>query len=58
MEFRDYAATEASALIERLLARQSEASLQQILAVRDALDAAARALETPPQLDNEVQEFV
>jgi hypothetical protein len=58
MEFRDYAATEASALIERLLARQSETSLQQILAMREALDAAARALEAPPQLDKEVQEFV
>jgi len=62
MEFRDYAAKEASALIARLLASRSEASLEQIRALREAVDAAARAAETEaeatPQLEADLQELV
>jgi hypothetical protein len=62
MEFRDYAAKETSALLTRLLASQSETSLQQIRALRDALDAATRAIEAaaeaPPQLDKDLQDLV
>jgi chromosome segregation ATPase len=43
MEFRDYAAHETSAVIARLLASQAEAQVQR---AREALDAAARALDT------------
>lgn len=42
MDFRDYATTEASAVVERLLASHSEASLR---SVRDALAAAVRAVD-------------
>jgi predicted nucleic acid-binding Zn-ribbon protein len=58
MDFRDYALHEASALTSRLLARQSEASLQQVRSVREALDAAERAVESAPQVDKEIQELV
>ncbi len=58
MEFHDYAAHETSALLTRLLAVRSEASTQQLRAVREALDAATRALAVPAQLDHDVQELV
>lgn len=62
MEFRDYAAKEASALLGRLLASRSDASLQQIRSVRDALDEAARVVEkaaaSTPQVEKEVRELV
>jgi hypothetical protein len=62
MEFRDYAAREASALMARLLASRSEASIQQIRTLRDAFDAAARAAEAEaeltPQVDADLQELV
>jgi hypothetical protein len=62
MDFRDYAAKETSVLLTRLLGSQTEASLQQIHSLRDALDAAARTVETTaggtPQLEKELQELV
>ena len=58
MDFRDYAANETSALIARLVATQTEVSSLQLRTLRDALDAAARALENPPAVDKDVQELV
>jgi len=58
MEFQDYAATEASALFGRLLANHAGASLQQLQAIRDAVDAAARALQAAPQPDQDIDELV
>ncbi|MCA1561999.1 MAG: hypothetical protein LC753_16295 [Acidobacteria bacterium] len=62
MEFRDYAAKETSALLGRLLASRSDASLEQIRSVREALDAAARVVEkaaaSTPQVEKEVRELV
>jgi predicted nucleic acid-binding Zn-ribbon protein len=59
MEFRDYAATEASALITRLLKRQTEGSHQAMRRLREALDAAGAALEAAtPDVDKEIQELV
>lgn len=58
MEFHDYAAHETSTLLARLLASRSEASTHQLRTVREALDAAARALEAPSQVDHDIQELV
>jgi chromosome segregation ATPase len=58
MEFQDYAATEASALFGRLLANHAGASLQQLQAIRDAVDAAARALQAAPQPDQDIDGLV
>src|SRR5687767_14302812 len=58
MEFQTYAAKEASALIAELLGTQAGAAMQQLQAVRDALDAAARALAPPLHLDDDVQGLV
>ena len=59
MEFRDYAATEASALITRLLKRQTEGSHQAMRRLREAVDAAGAALEAAtPDVDKEIQELV
>src|SRR5687768_13053963 len=55
MEFQTYAAKQTSALITELLGTQAGAAMQQLQAVRDALDAAARALAPPLHLDDEVQ---
>jgi hypothetical protein len=57
MEFREHAASEASALVGRLLNQQSEASLRQLLAVREAIEAAARAIEAIPTADKDIQEL-
>jgi chromosome segregation ATPase len=57
MEFHDYATNEASALIARLLTRQSASSSQQLHALREAIDSAATALEATPQLEDQVHEF-
>jgi hypothetical protein len=57
MDFHTLASTETSALLERLLARQSSTSLQQLQAVRESLDAAARALEVPAHADHDIQEL-
>jgi len=62
MEFRDYASKEAAALFSRLLAGQTEASLQCLRSLRDALDAAARGIEAEApatsQAEQEIQELV
>ncbi|HXW05864.1 MAG TPA: hypothetical protein VD833_11570 [Vicinamibacterales bacterium] len=62
MDFRDFAAKETSALIERLLVSRSEAALEQFRTLRDALDQAARAAEeasvAAPPLTDEIQEVV
>ena len=62
MEFRDYAAKEAGAVLNRLLAGRTEASLQQIRALREAVETAARAAEAAaevgPDVDAELQELV
>jgi hypothetical protein len=58
MEFHDYAATEASTLIARLLVRQSEGGLHNLRAVRAALEAATQALENIPRPDDDVQALV
>jgi predicted nucleic acid-binding Zn-ribbon protein len=58
MEFQDYAARETSALFGRLRASQAGASLQQLQAIRDAIDAAARAIETAPEPDQELDELI
>jgi chromosome segregation ATPase len=58
MEFREFAATETSGLISRLLGRRSEESLQQLRTVREALDAAEQALEASPKVDKEIRDFV
>jgi ElaB/YqjD/DUF883 family membrane-anchored ribosome-binding protein len=58
MLFHDYAATETSTLIARLLARQSEGGLHQLRAVRAALEAATHVLENIPRPDEDVQAVV
>jgi hypothetical protein len=58
MPFHDFAATETSTLVARLLAHQSGAGLQQLQAVREALDAAARALESAPRSEQDIQDLV
>src|SRR5205823_1606768 len=44
MNFRDYAAKEASVSVRRAFTRSADASRQQLDTVRAALDAAAKAL--------------
>ena len=58
MEFHDYASNETAALIARLLANQSGGCLQQLHALREAIDAAARALETPARPDKDIHELI
>jgi chromosome segregation ATPase len=58
MEFQDYAAKETSALFGRLRASQTGASLQQLQAIREAIDAAARAIETAPEPDQELDDLI
>ena len=58
MEFQDYAAKETSALFGRVRASQTGASLQQLQAIREAIDAAARAIETAPEPDQEIDELI
>ena len=62
MEFRDYAAKETAALVNRLLVSQVETSVQQLRTLREALEAASRGVEegsTPsPEADQEVQELI
>jgi predicted nucleic acid-binding Zn-ribbon protein len=57
MDFHTFASAETSALLEQLLARQASAPLHQLRAVRDALDAAARALEDAPSAHDDVREL-
>jgi hypothetical protein len=58
MEFQDYAAKETSALFNRLRASQTGATLQQLEAIREAIDAAARAIEAAPEPDQEIDELI
>jgi predicted nucleic acid-binding Zn-ribbon protein len=58
MEFQDYAAKETSALFGRLRASQTGATLQQLQAIREAIDAAARAIEAAPEPDQEIDELI
>jgi hypothetical protein len=58
MEFREFASTEATALVGRLRAQQADASLQQLRSVREALEAAERALDAPFKVDKDIREFV
>jgi chromosome segregation ATPase len=58
MQFLDYAATETSTLITRLLATRSDSTLHQLRAVRAALEAAEQALQTAPRPDEDVQALV
>jgi chromosome segregation ATPase len=58
MQFLDYAATETSTLITRLLATQSDSTLHQLRAVRTALEAAEQALGTARRPDEDVQALV
>ena len=53
MNFRDYAAKEASASVKRTVTRSAEASRHQLDAVRAALDAAAKALASPPAAEDD-----
>jgi len=55
MEFRDYAAKEAAASVQRLLARSSESSRRQLDAARAALESAAKtvAAATPSDANEE-----
>jgi chromosome segregation ATPase len=57
MDFHTFAAGETSALIERLVGRQSDASLQQLRLLREALDAAAHAIAQPVTADADIQEL-
>ena len=62
MEFNALAAKETSALLHRVLGTASEASLRKIDALRAALDAAARELESSiaatPDVEQDVDELV
>jgi hypothetical protein len=58
MDFQTYAVTETSTLLDRLLARRSADSQQQLHAVREALEAAARALEAPVAAEEEIFDVV
>jgi hypothetical protein len=58
MDFHDYAAQETTGLLARLIANRSDASTEQLRAVRDALEAATHALATPPPIDDEIREVV
>jgi predicted nucleic acid-binding Zn-ribbon protein len=58
MEFQDYAAKETSALFSRLRASQTGATLQQLQAIREAIDAAAQAIEAAPEPDQEIDELI
>jgi chromosome segregation ATPase len=62
MEFRDYAAKETAALFTRLLASQTEASVQHLQSLRSVLDSVYGAIEASatatPEADEEVQELI
>ena len=58
MEFQDFAAKETSALVGRLRADHAGATLQQLHAIREAIDAAARAIEATPEPDQDIDELI
>jgi len=53
MEFHDYAAQETSGLVARLTGRAG-ASAQHLHAMREALDAALRAVDATPEIEGDV----
>ncbi|HSC25878.1 MAG TPA: hypothetical protein VLD67_01310 [Vicinamibacterales bacterium] len=53
MKIQNFPGNETAALIEQLLTRRSKALSRQLRAVHDALDAAGRALQQPPPLDQQ-----
>ena len=57
MTFHDFAVTETATVLQRQLSRQSAASIQSLGGVREALDAAARALGTLQPDDSDVLEL-
>jgi predicted nucleic acid-binding Zn-ribbon protein len=57
MEFPLYVSSEISAAMAEVLARHSGTTLQQLTAARDALDAAARMLETRSQPEHEIRDL-
>lgn len=58
MDFQTFAASETSNLFERVLGTQSARALEQLQAVREALDAAARALDAPADVEPGVRQLV
>lgn len=58
MEFHHFASNETTALIARLLANQSGGCLQQLHAIREAIDAASRALEAPTPVEHDIHELI
>ena len=61
MEFRDYAAKETSGLLGRLLASQTEASIQHLQILREAIDSVSRGIEaeaSKQQAEQEIQELI
>jgi hypothetical protein len=61
MEFRDYAAKETSGLFARLLASQTDVSLQQLHTLRETLDGLVKAVEADTnksQTEQEIQELI
>jgi chromosome segregation ATPase len=57
MDFHNLATSEASSLVERLLARQSAATLEQLATLRQAIDAASQALAGIPRVDGDLGEL-
>ena len=62
MDFRDYAATQTSELVTRLLAESTEHSRQHLERLRTALDEAVNAVETalnaPPSSEADLDELI
>lgn len=58
MEFQNYAEAEVSAVIAQLIADQTGPTLQALNAARESLEAAARALTSPPNAELHVGDLV
>ncbi len=61
MEFRDYAAKEASAVLAKLRTSQAETALHEIRTLQESLEAVARSVEADAngnQAEQEIQELV
>ena len=54
MTLQDFTATEISALVQRILMRQSDALTAELRSVSEALDAVERAAQPPPHIDEEL----
>lgn len=57
MTLQDFTTQETSALIERILTRRADALSEQLRGVREALEAAERAAQTPAAIDADVTEL-